>query len=278
MSKTGNLYVEGDSFFHRMDGAVKLIMLLTWTVVTFLFLDLRIFAVMLAGGITMLFISRIPMKRMALLFWVLTIFTLVNSVFILLITPRFGSTLTDTNTPLIPIGYDTINAETLFYILTLSLKYLTLLPITLLFIFTTHPSRFAASLNKLGVPYKLAYAVSIAFRYIPDLTQEFKNILNAMQMRGLGISRSDGNLIRRMRNLSLVVVPLLQSSLQHIESVSDAMDLRGFGTRPKRTWYMGTPMSPSDKIAVLLCGLLLIAAIAIKVLFIKGFWYPFNIS
>ncbi|MOA14315.1 putative HMP/thiamine permease protein YkoC [compost metagenome] len=193
----------------------------------------------------------------------------------MLITPRFGSTLTGSNTPLIPIGYDTINAETLFYILTLSLKYLTLLPITLLFIFTTHPSRFAASLNKLGVPYKLAYAVSIAFRYIPDLTQEFKNILNAMQMRGLGISRSDGSLFRRMRNLSLVVVPLLQSSLQHIESVADAMDLRGFGTRSKRTWYMGTPMSRSDKAVALSCGVLLILAITVKVSFIRGFWYPF---
>ncbi|SDF89022.1 energy-coupling factor transport system permease protein [Fontibacillus panacisegetis] len=275
MSKAGSLFVEGDSFFHRMDGAVKLIMLLTWTVVTFLFLDLRIFVVMLAGGVTMLLLSRIPVKRMALLFWVLAIFTIINSVFILLITPRFGSTLTGSNTPLIPIGYDTINTETLFYILTLSLKYLTLLPITLLFIFTTHPSRFAASLNKLGAPYKLAYSVSIAFRYIPDLTQEFKNILNAMQMRGLGISRSDGSLLRRMRNLSLVVVPLLQSSLQHIESVSDAMDLRGFGARPKRTWYMGTPMSRSDKTAALLCGLLLILAITVKVSFIKGFWYPF---
>ncbi|MBQ4900092.1 energy-coupling factor transporter transmembrane protein EcfT [Paenibacillus sp. Marseille-P2973] len=275
MSKAGNLFVEGDSLFHRMDGAVKLILLLTWTVSTFLFLDLRIFAVMLSAGIGMLLLSRIPFRRMALLFWVLMVFTLINSIFILIITPRFGSTLTGSNTPLIPVGYDTISAETLFYVLTLSAKYLTLLPVTMLFIFTTHPSRFAASLNKLGVHYKMAYAVSIAFRYIPDLTQEFKNILNAMQMRGMGISRGDGNLWRRMKNLSLVVVPLLQSSLQHIESVSNAMDLRGFGTGSKRTWYMGMPMSRSDKWMLLLCVLLLVAAILLKGFWAEKFWYPF---
>lgn len=275
MSKTGNLYVSGDSFFHRMDGAVKLILLLVWTVVTFMFLDLRVFVVLLAVGIAMLLGSRIPLKRMALLFWVLTVFTLINSVFILIISPRFGSTLTGRNTPVIPLGYDTINAETLFYVLTLSAKYLTLLPITLLFIFTTHPSRFAASLNKLGVPYKLAYAVSIAFRYIPDLSQEFRNMMNAMQMRGLGISRGDGSLWRRMKNLSLVVVPLLQSSLQHIESVSNAMDLRGFGTGSKRTWYMGTPITFSDKLVLTVCGLLLAAAILLKSLWVGRFWYPF---
>lgn len=275
MSRTGSLYIEGDSLFHRMDGAVKLILLLSWTVVTFLFLDLRIFAVMLTAGIAMLLTTGIPLKRMSFLFWILTVFTVLNSAFILLLTPRFGTTLTGSHTPRIPIGYNTINQETLFYVLTLSLKYMTLLPITLLFIFTTHPSRFAASLNKLGVPYKMAYAVSIAFRYIPDLTQEFRTILNVMQMRGLGISREDGNLRRRLKNLSLVVVPLLQSSLQHIESVSDAMDLRGFGTGRSRTWYMGTVMSLADKLAVVLCALLLGLAIFLKLQVFPGFWYPF---
>lgn len=274
MSQAKGLYVAGDSFFHRMDGAVKLILLLTWTVVTFLFMDLRVFAVMLAGGITMLLQARIPIRKMALLFWALTVFTLINSIFILLITPRFGTTLTGSDTPLISLGYDTVNAETLFYVLTLSLKYLTLLPITLLFIFTTHPSRFAASLNKLGVPYKLAYAVSIAFRYIPDLTKEFRTILNALQMRGLGISRGDGTLLQRARNLTQAVVPLLQSSLQHIESVSDAMDLRGFGTKPRRTWYMGTVMTLSDKGIALLCVVLLAAGIGLKRMLFQSFWYP----
>lgn len=276
MSQTSGLYAAGDSYFHRMDGAVKLILLLTWTVVTFLFMDLRVFAVMLAGGVSMLLLARVPFRKMALLFWALMVFTLINSIFILLITPRFGTTLTGSDTPLIPLGYDTVNAETLFYVLTLSFKYLTLLPITLLFIFTTHPSRFAASLNKLGIPYKLAYAVSIAFRYIPDLTKEFRTILNALQMRGLGISRGDGTLLQRARNLTQAVVPLLQSSLLHIESVSDAMDLRGFGTKPRRTWYMGTVMTGGDKLIALLCVVLLAAGIGLKRSLFPGFWYPFG--
>lgn len=276
MSKAGNLYVEGDSFFHRMDGAIKLILLLVWTVCTFLFMDMRVFAVMLSGGVIMLLSARIPFKRMTILFGLMMIFLMINSIFILLITPRFGTSLTGSDTPFIPLGYNTINAETLFYVLTLSLKYFTLLPITLLFIFTTHPSRFSASLHKLKVPYKLAYSVSIALRYIPDLTQEFRSILNAMQMRGLGISRSDGNLKVRIRNLSLVIVPMLQSSLQHVEMVSDAMDLRGFGTKRERTWYMGTPTSLSDKLVLALCAILLALSILLKLKGVQHFWYPFG--
>ena len=38
---------------------------------------------------------------------------------------------------------------------------------------TTHPSQFASSLNQIGVPYKIAYSVSLTLRYIPDLQEEF---------------------------------------------------------------------------------------------------------
>ncbi|GJM82800.1 hypothetical protein HMSSN139_52960 [Paenibacillus sp. HMSSN-139] len=63
MSRASGLYAAGDSYFHRMDGAVKLILLLTWTVVTFLFMDLRVFAIMLAGGVTMLLLARVPFRN-----------------------------------------------------------------------------------------------------------------------------------------------------------------------------------------------------------------------
>ena len=36
------------------------------------------------------------------------------------------------------------------------------MPVTAIFIFTTHPSEFASSLNKIGIPYKISYAINIA--------------------------------------------------------------------------------------------------------------------
>lgn len=71
-------------------------------------------------------------------------------------------------------------------------------------------------------------------------------------------------------------MPLLQSSLQRIESVSDAMDLRGFGTKPRRTWYMGTVMTGSDKLIALLCVVLLATGVGLKQSLLQGFWYPFG--
>ena len=67
--------------------------------------------------------------------------------------------------------------EQLFYELNVILKYFATIPMALLFILTTDPSEFAASLNKIGVSYKVAYTVSIALRYIPDVQRDYKDYI-----------------------------------------------------------------------------------------------------
>ena len=62
------------------------------------------------------------------------------------------------------IGPYTVTKEQLFYELNVILKYFATIPMALLFILTTDPSEFAASLNKIGVSYKVAYTVSIALK------------------------------------------------------------------------------------------------------------------
>ena len=266
----------GHSRFHKMDGAVKLVLFVVWNVLAFMFMDLRVFVVMLAGGAAMLVYSGVPFRKMAFLFGLIVIFSVINGLFILLITPTFGTRLTGTDTPVIPVGYAVINLETLFYVLTLSAKYLTLLPMTLLCLFTTMPSAFAASLNRVGVPYKIAYAVSIALRYIPDLIAEFRSTLHSMEARGMGISKEDGSIAKRLTNLSAVVVPVLQSALHRIDAVTNAMELRGFGAGKKRTWYSGGDMTAGDWVVIGTALVFLGFGIWLRSHGWNTFWYPFG--
>ena len=69
------------------------------------------------------YFSQIPSKTLKPLLWIMVVFNIINVIFILLITPQYGSELVGTNTELINIGYAYINKETLFYVLTISLKY-----------------------------------------------------------------------------------------------------------------------------------------------------------
>lgn len=275
MSRAKTLYIEGDSIFHKLNGISKILLFLTWTIMTVMFLDIRVFLVMGIVGAIMLYFSQIPSKTIKPLLWIMVVFNIINIIFILLITPQYGTELVGTNTEIINIGYSYINKETLFYVLTISLKYAVLMPITVIFIFTTHPSEFASSLNKMGIPYKIAYAINIAFRYIPDVMTEYKNILDAQQARGLAFNKGEGTIIERLKNYTTILVPLVSSSLKRIETVSNAMELRSFGKKRKRTWYSYKKLKGMDYAFIISCVVLLVTAVYLKNNVMTGFYYPF---
>lgn len=274
MSRAQTLYIEGNSIFHRLSGISKILLFITWTMITVMFLDIRVFLAMAVVSAIMLYFSQIPSKILKPLLWVMIVFNIINVIFILLITPQYGSELVGTNTELINIGYAYINKETLFYVLTISLKYAVLMPITAIFIFTTHPSEFASSLNKIGIPYKIAYAVNIAFRYIPDVQREYRNILDAQQARGLAFHKGEGSIGEILKNYTTIFVPLVSSSLKRIETVSNAMELRSFGKKRKRTWYSHQKLKGLDFIFIATCIVVFVVAIYLKNNVINGFYYP----
>ncbi|WP_276326525.1 energy-coupling factor transporter transmembrane component T [Paenibacillus antarcticus] len=117
--------------------------------------------------------------------------------------------------------------------------------------------------------------MSIAFRYIPELTVEFRNTLNSMQARGMGITKEDGKLVQRFRNFAAVVVPVLQSALHRIDSVTNAMELRGFGTQKRRSWYSGKDMNALDWIVISASLMLFGLGLWLRVKGLGPYWYPF---
>ncbi|MGL5356833.1 MAG: energy-coupling factor transporter transmembrane component T family protein, partial [Cetobacterium sp.] len=252
------------------------LLLLVWTASVFLFNDFRAFLAFFLVGMTLLNIAKIEFKSIKPLFLFIIMFTIMNSIFLIVITPAYGSTLTRTTTALLTIKNITLSLETIWFAITLSMKYLAVFPIMMLFIFTTHPSKFASSLNKIGVSYKVAYAINIALRYIPDVKDEFKNIMHAQEARGVAFRKEDANIITRLRNYNTILLPLVLSSLNRVEVISNAMDLRGFGNKNKRTWYSSQKYGKADFISLILMISLLLVSLYLKFYILKGFWYPFN--
>lgn len=177
------------TYFHRMDGAVKLLLFIFCMTFTFLFFDFRVLLVVFLIGCMGLIVAKIPLRKIFIVFSVIFTFSLLNSVMILFITPTHGSELTESYTSFVHIGYATITYETLFYAATLSLKYFTLLPFTLIFIYTTDPSEFVSSLSKFRIHYKITYAINIALRYIPNIQSEYKVIKHAQEARGVAFGK-----------------------------------------------------------------------------------------
>jgi len=168
----------------------------------------------------------------------------------LLFSPLEGTKIYGTQHDVFKIfGNYVVTQEQLFYEFNIFIKYFSVIPVALLFVITTHPSEFASSLNRIGVPYKFSYAVSIALRYIPTVQEDFITISKAQQAKGIDISRNV-KLTTRIKNVSYTLLPLIFSSIDKIDVISNAMLLRGFGKKNRRTWYQARKMKTSDIVAI----------------------------
>ena len=80
----------------------------------------------------------------------------------------------------------------------------------------------------------------------------------------------------RVKNIMNICVPLIFSTLDRIELISNAMDLRSFGKHKKRTWYAAKPIKKSDIMAVVICGVILGGSLFMTFV-VNGsrFWNPF---
>lgn len=249
-------YIDRPSFIHKLSGITKLIFFLLWSTVAMISYDIRILLVMLCGSFLIFKISKIRFKEISFIFWLIIIFLALNTITIYIFSPQEGVHLYGSSHVLLKgIGKYNLTEEQLFYLSNIILKYLVVTPIALLFVTTTHPSEFASSLNKVGVSYKIAYAVSLALRYIPDIQRDFKTVSKAQQARGIDLS-SKSKLRKRVKNYAMILIPLILSSLDRVELIDNAMELRSFGKKNKRTWYSEKSIKKRD-IAVLFVSIVL---------------------
>jgi ABC-type cobalt transport system, permease component CbiQ and related transporters len=269
-------YVDRPSPIHRLTGATKLVCLLLWSFAAMSTYDTRLLVFLTLLSLVLFALSRIRFSDVSFLVSFMAAFMVLNNVLIFVFSPQHGVTLYGSSHPLLSLGGQyVITREQLFYHLNLVLKYFATIPIVLLFVCTTNPSEFAASLNRIGIKYTVAYSVALALRYIPDIQKNYHEISQAQQARGIEMSRKQ-NLVKRLKSAAAILIPLILSSMDRIEVVSNAMELRGFGKGKKRTWYMGRPFRPADILAMVFCALLLAAAIVLNVLNGGRFWNPFR--
>ena len=269
-------YIDRPSPIHRLTGATKLVCLLLWSFAAMSTYDTRLLAVLPLFGFVLFVVSRIRLQDVSFVLTFTVVFMVLNNVLVFAFAPGHGASIYGTRHVIWKITeHYTLTVEQLFYHLNLVLKYLSTIPIVLLFVCTTNPSEFAASLNRLGVKYTIAYSVSLALRYIPDIQREYHEISQAQQARGIEMSKK-ASLVSRLRSAAAILLPLVLTSMDRIETISNAMELRGFGKKKKRTWYEARPFRLADAAAVLFCAALLATALWCNLKNQGRFWNPFT--
>lgn len=268
-------YIDRPSPIHRLTGASKLVCLIAWSVAAMTSFYTPLLVALTIAALVLFRTAKLRAKDISFMLGIMIVYIALNNVLIFLFSPNHGTELYGSRTVLIPLpGRYDITAEQLFYHLNVILKNACTIPIVLLFICTTNPSEFAASLNRIGVSYRVSYAVALALRYIPDVQREYHDISLAQQARGTEMSKK-ASLINRLKAASSILIPLILSSMDRIETISNAMELRGFGKEKKRTWYSARPFSKADIAGMVVCLLLVVLSLLLTYLNGGRYYNPF---
>lgn len=268
-------YIDRPSPIHRLTGATKLVCLVAWTLAVMTSFYTPLLIVMAVASIALFKAAKLKLRDISFMLGLMLVYILMNNLLIYLFSPDHGANTYGSVTVLIPLpGNYSITAEQLFYHFNVILKNACTIPIVLLFVCTTNPSEFAASLSRIGVSYRISYAVALALRYIPDIQREYRDISLAQQARGTEMS-SKASVINRLKAASSILIPLILSSMERIETISNAMELRGFGKGKTRTWYSARPFRMADFVCMGVC--LGLVALSFFLTWINGgrFFNPF---
>lgn len=115
---------------------------------------------------------------------------------------------------------------------------------------TSNARQIIQAFVQLGMPYELAFMVATGIRFLPLLTEEVKDSLVAIQLRGIELDQI--TLKERLSIYSYIFVPVIRASLSKAERLALSIEMRGFRAYNKRTSYRTLKMSPLDYLILLL--------------------------
>ena len=234
-------YVPGDSFLHRLNPITRLLSAFLFGV-SCIMCDSVLVEILLI--IFMIVISAICGLLERALKLTKTLLILGILMFVLqLFFVRQGD-------PLVTIGsFTLITTGGLNSAFLLSFRVIgTMLPLMLLFAFTRMNDLCNALVKKAHVPYRYAFIVTTAFRFVPLFSEEFHEIQDAQKARGVDFDTK--NIIRKVQLIAPLCVPLLVSSLKKVDSSAISAEMRGFNKRTVTCGYKDYPFHASDWITI----------------------------
>ncbi len=115
--------------------------------------------------------------------------------------------------------------------------------------------------------------VAVALRYSPDIHRDYHSISQAQQARGVELGKKE-HFFARLKNSVNILLPLILTSLNRIDTISNAMELRELGKHKKRTWYTKRSFARNDFIVLGLGVVLLGVSLTVTILYGR-FYNPF---
>src|SRR5215212_11049825 len=268
-------YKERDTIIQRLDPRSRVIFMIATMFATIPIWDLRLVLIPFALTLAELILARLSWRELRRFVLFVSAFVIFLTLLTLL-TGR-GGTGVYTIEHIIWQGHVlglpiVISAERLAFAATQLVRLFTMALLGVILLLTIHPASYGVTFRRLGLPDNVACALDLAVRFVPSLAGDFTTTLDAQRARGYELERG-GGLLKAIRNLAPLVVPITIGAIMKGEDVIDAMNLHAFGTGP-RTWLQDLRYGPRDYVVIALSVGMLLGAITLRLGGMGGLWVP----
>lgn len=257
-------YIPGDSYVHKLDPRVKILISLIYIIDLFIVNNFAGYIFIILFTAASILISKIHLRY---------IYKGLKPIFILiLITALLNIFMTGGSELVFKWKFFTIYKEGLILAAFMVLRLVFLIVGTSLLTLTTSPieltdgiEKLLKPFSKLGVPaHELAMMMTIALRFIPTLMDETDKIMKAQTARGADFE--NGSLVKRAKNIIPILVPLFISSFRRADELAMAMEARCYRGGEGRTRMKILKLTSRDFSASIITGLLVVASVTMRVL------------
>jgi energy-coupling factor transport system permease protein len=224
MSEHSLRYIDNGSLFTRVDALSKLLWVILVILVTFQLQSNVARAIMLAFLLFVLLLARIPFKSV----WSALPIILVMGTLLFIV-----NLFTTPSTSFFEVAGFTVGKEAFERGLEYFLRITIMVLASFIFIWTTDIRELMTGFVWIGMPYRFAFAIFLALRFLPIVQQEVDAVKAAHAIRG----RAVGSPIRhRFRLWQRYMFTVIVNGLRKAENTALAIESRGFGAYPDRTY------------------------------------------
>lgn len=249
-------YLAVDTWLHKVDPRLKLVAVVVSIVLVFVFggWNLLIYAAFLLAVLAAVRLPLVPVLKSLRTVWVIVVVTFLLQIFL---TP--GEVLWHW-------GFLSVTDTGLYNGIVFSGRVILLVIILAALTMTTPPLRLADGLEALMRPLRylnvpvsrVTTVVSITLMFIPKMLEQSSKLTRAQMARGADFESA--NVLRRVRDVVPVLVPLFVKVFHDADELAVAMDARAYAGGTGRTRLY--PMKIEAREAVLVTAFIL-ASIAI---------------
>jgi energy-coupling factor transport system permease protein len=268
----------------RLDPRARIIFMLAMLFSIIQFWDLRFMLLFLSIAVGQYALARLTWRETRRV-WILISFITLFMTILTFLTGRGGveyayheehliRRLGPLSLPIVrwQISLDITAEKTIFAISQLARMYtITVMAITIPY--TVDPSLYGVTFRGLGLPDKFAYAMDLAFRFVPTLGRDFSITLDSQRARGYEVEKLSGGIVAQIRRLAPLLVPVTISAIVSAEDIIDAMDLRAFGVGP-RTWMHHLTYRRADKALIAVGVLVFVGSTILAFMGVGRLWVP----